>query len=123
MSKEMTKPEGENVSERATVRPAVDIYENQDEYLVIADLPAVSKDNLSIHLENSQLTIEGSVGTDPGDNPLEREFRLINYRRSFELPRFVDREKVAAELSDGVLTLHLPKAEAVKPRRIQISAG
>jgi len=123
MSTEMTTREGENVSERATARPAVDIYENTDEYLVIADLPAVSKDSLSIHLEDSQLTIEGKIGDEPGDNALERELRLFSYRRTFELPRFVDRDKVTAEFSNGVLSLHLPKADAVRPRRIAVRAG
>ena len=69
------------------------------------------------------MTIEGSVGSDLTEDALEREFRPANYRRSFELPEFVDREKVSAQLDQGVLTLHLPKAEAVKPRRIEIRPG
>lgn len=123
MSTEMTTHEGESVSERATIPPAVDIYENSNEYLVIADLPAVAKDDLSIHLEDSQLTIEGKVGSEPGDNAVERELRLVDYRRTFELPRFIDREQVSAEFTNGVLSLHLPKADAVKPRRIEVRAG
>lgn len=113
----------EAVNERPTVRPAVDIYENRDEYLVVADLPAVNRDNLNIHLADSQLTIEGQVGEEESGNALEREFRLINYRRSFELPAFVDRSKVAAELKHGVLTLHLPKTDAVRPKQIKVRAG
>ncbi len=113
----------ETVSEHPTVRPPVDIYENRDEYLVVADLPGVDKDRLDIQLVDSQLTIEGQVGEEAGEHTIEREFRLINYRRSFELPEHVDRQKVAAKLENGVLTLHLPKSEAVKPKRIQVQAG
>lgn len=126
MTTEMAKRESsslESVDERPTVRPNVDIYENRDEYVVVADLPAVSKDALSIRLEDSELTIEGTVVDPMGDSAIEREFRLVNYRRSFVLPEFVDRAKVSAELTHGVLTLHLPKSEAVKPRRIQVRAG
>lgn len=126
MSTEITKRENdelEAVSEHPTVRPAVDIYESRDEYLVIADMPSVSKDNLNIRLEDAHLTIEGTVSADQIENALEREFRMVSYRRSFELPEFVDRSKVAAELKHGVLTLHLPKTEAVKPKRIAVRAG
>ncbi len=127
MSKELSKRENEQnieaVNQRPAVRPAVDIYENREEYVVIADLPAVSKDELSIHLDESQLTIEGTVGQEANENALEREFRLVNYRRSFELPEHVDRNKVSAELKNGVLNLHLPKTEAVKPKQIEVRAG
>lgn len=128
MSTEVVKRENnqqiEAVADRTTtVRPAVDIYENKDEYLIVADMPAVTKNALSIHLEESQLTIEGNVTEEESSDALEREFRLINYRRSFKLPEFVDREKVAAELKHGVLTLHLPKTDAIKPKRIEVRAG
>jgi HSP20 family protein len=126
MSTEMTKREStemEATSERPTIRPAVDIYENTDEYLMIADMPAVAKEDLNIHLSDSQLTIEARVGSEAGDNAVQREFRLADYRRSFELPEFVDRGKVAAELDSGVLTLHLPKLDQVKPRQIEVKAG
>lgn len=113
----------ETVNERPTMRPAVDIYENHDEYLVVADLPAVNKDRLNIHLVDSQLTIEGEVGEEESGNALEQEFRFINYRRSFELPEFVDRNRVTAELKHGALTLHLPKSDAVKPKQIEVRAG
>lgn len=126
MSTEMTKRqenELEEVSERPSVRPPVDIFENRDEYLVVADVPAVAKDDLGIHLEDGRLTIEGRVGEDLGENALEREFRLFNYRRTFDLPETVDRNKVTAELKQGVLRLHLPKIDAVKPRQIRVTAG
>jgi len=113
----------ESVNERPSIRPTVDIYENSDEYLVVADLPAVDRDRLNINIEDSRLTIEGTVGGEPAENAIAREFQLVSYRRSFELPEFVDRDKVAAELKHGVLTLRLPKTDAVKPRQIEVRAG
>ncbi len=127
MSTELVKrddsTELENVNEKPTVRPAVDIFENDDEYLVIADIPAVSKDALTIHLDGERLTIEADVGDDIATDAVAREFRLMSYRRSFAVPDTIDRDKVSAELDCGVLHLHLPKAEAVKPRRITVRAG
>lgn len=126
MSTELTQRDSdtpETVSERPAVRPAVDIYENSDEYLLIADLPAVSKDGLNIHLADSQLTIEGKVSDEGSEGAVEQEYQLMDYRRTFELPEFIDRDNVLAELVHGVLTLHLPKTEAVKPKQIEIRAG
>ena len=111
----------EQVNERRVVRPPVDIYENQDEFLVTADLPAVSKDALGIRLDAERLTREGRVSALPGHRPDEAP-ELV-YRRSFELPDTIDRDKVSAVLDKGVLTLHLPKLEAVKPRRITVRAA
>lgn len=116
----------EAVSEQPTVRPAVDIYENKNEYLILADLPAVKREDLNIHLAESQLTIEGTVSHEraqPHENAIGREFQLVNYRRTFDLPEHVDRNKVEAQLKQGVLTLHLPKTDAVKPRQIEVRAG
>jgi HSP20 family molecular chaperone IbpA len=123
MSSEITTREPESVDERPFVRPPVDIFENQDEFLVIADLPGVAKDDLVVHLDADRLSIEGAIGKEPGTDPLEREFQLLRYRRTFELPNTIDRERVSAELERGVLRLHLPKVEAVKPRRIAIRAS
>ena len=113
----------ETINQRPAIRPPVDIYENTNEYLLIADLPGVDKSNLVINLDGELLTIEGRVGDDVAATAVEREFQLMDYRRSFELPNIVDRDKVAAELKHGVLTLHLPKVAEVKPRRIQVTVG
>lgn len=123
MVKQSDNQQLETVSELPTVRPPVDIYENADEFLVVADLPAVSRDDLQIHLDAERLTIEGKVRQDIASDAVEREFRLMSYRRSFELPDAIDRDKVAAQFEHGVLHLHLPKTEAVKPRRIEVHAG
>jgi len=126
MSTEMVKREEEqleNVSERPSVRPPVDIYESREEYLVVADLPGVNGDALEIDLDADRLTLRGKTAEASFGQAIEREFRLLDYARTFQLPNVVDRAKVAAELKNGVLTLRLPKVDAVKPRRIEVKAG
>lgn len=122
MSTSMIKREDqrlENVAERAAVAPRCDIFEGKDELLLVADMPGMSEKNLKVHLNDEELTIEGRPD-DEDRNALAREFRLFDYRRSFIVPSGIDRNKVAAELKDGVLWLHLPKSEAIKPRRIEV---
>ena len=125
-SQEVMKREKElprNLKGRPVMMPAVDVYENQDEYLLLADLPGVLPDDLEVQLEKGELSVQGYWGpTNPG-NVLAREFRQLDYRRAFLVPDTIDADAVSATLDDGVLTIHIPKAEAVKPRRIQIRAG
>lgn len=126
MNSELVKQEEkdlERVSQRAVIRPPVDIYENQEEYLVIADMPAVTKKNLEINLDGDRLTLNGGTKEEILGTQLEREFQLFDYERIFQLPQTIDRGKVSAELKNGVLTLHLPKVEEVKPRKIEIKVG
>lgn len=96
--------------------PPVDVFENDDEYLLVADLPGVVSDAVRIDVDKDQLNIEGRL--------VKAEDQHYNgYRRSFKLPGGTDNEAVNAELKQGVLWLHLPKAAAVRPRRIEIKAG
>ncbi len=113
----------ENVDARAVVAPQVDIYENKDELVVIADMPGVSQADLKVSLDEDEITIQGHPAEETLGAPLAREFRLVHYRRSFLVPQGIDRDKVAAELKYGVLRLHLPKTAAVKPRRIEVKAS
>jgi HSP20 family molecular chaperone IbpA len=97
----------EAVRQRPAVAPVVDVFENKDEVLLVADLPGVNTDGLRVDVEEERLVIEGRRGD-------------WDYRRAFVMPDGIERDKIAAELKDGVLRLHLPKAAAVKPRRIEI---
>jgi len=110
--------------QRPVVTPACDIYENSDEVLLLADLPGVTPETLRINIENAELVLEArrELPTTQG-TPLEAEFRACDFRRRFALPTGIDGPKVAAELKDGVLRLHLPKAEHLKPRQIAVKAG
>jgi HSP20 family protein len=110
----------ETRSQERYVTPPVDIYENQDGLVVKADLPGVAKDGLDVRVENNLLTIRGKAQhIAPGDS-VYREYGLLNFFRQFELNERVDQEKISAELKHGVLTLHLPKAEEAKPRKIDV---
>lgn len=119
--REETRPEA--AADRRWVAPRVDIYENDDEVLLLADLPGVNKKDLSINLDKDQLTLEATAGSSRGETPLRGEFGRVDYRRAFVLPGGIDADKVTADLKQGVLWLHLPKAAALKPRQITVRAG
>ena len=104
--------------------PATDIVEMEDGVHIFMDLPGVGADNLSIDLEEDEVTIRGESRYMPqngGGNMLHSEFQAVNFQRTFTLSDMVERDKITASLKDGVLNLFLPKAEAMKPRRIPIT--
>jgi HSP20 family molecular chaperone IbpA len=105
------------------VNPAVDIYENDDEILLHADMPGVNKDNITVNVDNGKLSITGIRHLETSGMANWEEFGDVEYRRNFSVPQSIDVEKVNAELKDGVLRLHLPKSEAAKPRQIEIKAA
>lgn len=109
----LDQPEQPNVM---TVTPPVDIYENQNEILLVADFPGVPTDALSIRLDHSELVIEGAQR--PSDE--QGADQVLAFARTFRVPNTVDPNGVRAELSRGVLRLHLAKSEAAKPKRIQV---
>lgn len=108
-----------------TLLPPVDVIEDSAGITLLADLPGVSKDKLTLQLEKNRLTIEGDVGIDlPQEmQSTHAEVRLPRYRRVFTLSSELDSEKAAAELKNGVLKLHIPKAQHAQPRRIQINVA
>ena len=106
-----------------TVSPLVDIYENDDEILLHADMPGVVKDNIKVNIDNGTLTLSAVRNLETKKSATWEEFGNVEYKRSFSVPQTIDVSKVDAELKDGVLRLHLPKSEAVKPRQIEIKAG
>lgn len=103
-------------------RPNVDIIENKEELLVVADMPGVSSDSIDVKFENGSLEIHGRVPNrqSPDTRYLLREYGVGDFYRSFQVSEAVDASRITAEFADGVLTLHLPKTEAVKPRKIAI---
>jgi len=103
--------------------PSVDIYENSEEILLFADLPGVKKDDITIDLDNGQLTVVGNRYMDQEKDMQLEEFGSAQFRRVFSVPQGIDQTKVDAELNNGVLKLHLPKSESVKPRRIEVRQG
>ena len=102
-------------------RPAVDILERADELTVLADVPGAATEGIDIHFEDGTLSIHANVP--PRNRSVEflaREYGVGDFYREFRVNETVDAGRITAQLSDGVLTLHLPKVEAVKPRKIEV---
>jgi HSP20 family protein len=104
--------------------PAVDIYESAEALTLVADMPGVGPENLVIDVHDDLLTIRGTV-TPEGDKErmLLQEYGVGDYFREFTLGRTIDQSKIEAGMKNGVLTLTLPKAEAIKPRKITVKTG
>src|SRR5271168_4227464 len=105
-----------------TVAPRYDIQETDDAFVVTAFLPGIDRSALETHVDGENLTVFARrTWTPPADwTPVYRETLNHDYRLVLELDHRINREAVRAELNQGVLTLTLPKAEAIKPRRIEI---
>jgi HSP20 family protein len=107
-----------------TWTPPVDIYETDDALVLKAELPGVSKDDVSIEVHQNTLILRGqrTHEAEVKDEYYHRVERAYGtFQRSFVLPAIVDQDKVQATYKDGVLELHLPKSEAAKPKRIAIN--
>jgi HSP20 family molecular chaperone IbpA len=113
----------ETRSQEQYITPPVDIYENQDGLVVKADLPGVAQENMDVRVENNLLTIRAKSQHLAQGEPIYREYGLVSFFRQFELNERVDQGKISAELNHGVLTLHLPKAEEAKPRKIDVKVA
>lgn len=114
--------QAEPTQEGPVFTPAVDIFENEEELVLVADMPGVSKDGVNIDLEDNQLRIHGKVETKTHGNPLVREYPVGDFMRSFTLSNLIDQSKIEANLKNGVLRVVLPKQEAAKPRKIAVKA-
>jgi HSP20 family protein len=112
---------GERAAEQF-IAPAATVLENADGYMLEVEMPGVSKENLEMWVENNELTILGRRSMPSVEGTLiHRESRQENFRRSFELDPSIDAEKISAKIEQGVVTLTLPKAEQVKPRKITVA--
>ena len=109
--------------EREYIRPAVNIYEIPEGYVLEAELPGVSKDGVSVQLEGNQLTVEGrrSAPAAPETEMFYQESSAGDFRRVFEVDPAIEAAKISARMEQGILTLTLPKAEAAKPRKIAVA--
>lgn len=116
-----TAEESTREHERYAV-PPVDIYETEEGLIVLADLPGVKPEGLSINIENGVLTMEGKYDHPEDVEYLNREFDLTSFYRQFRVSEAVDTGKVRATLKNGVLNLTLPKTEKAKPRQIPVES-
>ena len=104
------------------ITPAASVVEDGDVYMLKVEMPGVNKEGLEVSVENNELTITGRRSLPQIEGTLiHRESRPENFRRVFELDPSIDTSKVSARIDQGVLTLTLPKAEQVKPRKITVS--
>lgn len=102
----------ERTRARNEVAPAVDVYENEHELLLVADVPGVTPDRLNLHIDPPELRIEASTAEEGG----------VTWVRAFNIDERIAAGEVNAELKNGVLTVHLPKAPELKPRRVEVKA-
>src|SRR5262249_6774153 len=104
-----------------TVTPRVDVLETEDEVLVLADMPGVKPDEVDVRFEKGELTIHGRRQAVHADKESQlREYEATDYFRAVAVAGTVAADRSSAELKGGVLTVHLPKVEAVKPRKIAV---
>jgi HSP20 family protein len=106
--------------------PAMDVQETEKEYLIKADLPAVRRDDVKVGIDNGILTLEGERQEEKEEkgkkfHRIERSYG--RFVRRVSVPSDVDPAKVAADFKDGVLSVHLPKAENAKPKSIDIKVA
>ncbi|SDU20755.1 Hsp20/alpha crystallin family protein [Desulfobacula phenolica] len=124
--KDIAKKQAKDIEKTRELRteiPYVDIYENDDEILLHADMPGVNKNDVSVNIDNGTLYLSGLRRCDNKGISTREEFSDVEYVRNFSVPPSIDVERVKAELKDGVLKLHMPKSEAAKPKMIEIKAA
>lgn len=126
---ELSTREGRDAARREAetpaLIPAVDIFEDGHGITLRADLPGVSRDRLDIQVEDDTLTIAGDAAIEmpEGMKPLYADVRATRYRRRFTLSRELATDRISAQLTDGVLTLTIPKREELRPRKIEVSVA
>lgn len=106
-------------------RPNVDIIERADQLVVYADMPGVPEDGIDINFQEGMLTIHGKAERrqDEEMQYVLNEYGVGDFYRTFRVSEKIDAAKISAEYREGVLVLHLPKAESHKPRKIAVNAN
>ena len=122
---EVEETGAERTRDRKAFVPRVDIYETDDQIVLVADMPGVNQDSVEITLEKSMLTINGYVEPEApeGYDIAYAEYDVGDFERSFRLSNQIDQAKIEASVKDGVLHLVLPKIGPAKARKIAVKAG
>jgi len=120
--REVEKGQESTTPTRAFV-PSADIYESENALTVVLEMPGVSKEDIDVGIEDGVLTVEAGIDFSKYDDlqPVYSEYNVGPFRRTFRISSQIDQNGINAKLQDGIITLELPKAEAAKPRRIQVS--
>ena len=120
VDEETSRAGAETTRSEAFATPEVDIYENEDALVLVADVPGVPQKGVELSLEDGVLEITAHRRAEAAGEPEHREFRPLSYYRAFRLSAKIDAEKIGASLEDGVLTVTLPKSATAKSRKIEI---
>ena len=121
---EIRAENGEATRPGITYSPTVDIFETDEAITVLADMPGVAADGIDIDVKDGVLTITGTVQEmESRFEPVYREYGVGGYQRRFTLGDKVDATKISAKLVNGVLNIDLPKADRMRPRRIQVATA
>ncbi len=104
--------------------PPIDLYETDSGWVLVADVPGVTKENVALEVDKGVLTLHARVEDQaPAGRAIHEEFERTDFYRSFPLSDQVDRERITANVNGGVLTVVLPKGEQARPRRIAVVSG
>jgi len=121
VSQEHQKPGQQSTEQTAYVTPNVDIQAAESGYVLYAEMPGVNRDGIRITVEDGNLVLVGHrQPSGVNAEALHRETRQLSYRRVYELDPSIDANKISARIDQGILTVNLPKAENLKPRRITL---
>ena len=122
---EMLPEQGERTREVRCFVPRSDVYETDEQIVVVMDMPGVDKDQINVSLENNILTVSGYADTEApeGYSLALAEYSVGDYERSFRISDKIDRNKIEAQYKNGVLRLILPKAAEAKKRKIEVKVG
>lgn len=125
LTKEVEEAQSKSIEQLPLINPPVDIYQNEDEFLLVAQMPGVNESSVDIVLDKGVLTIEGRICDRElaGYKLAHCEALTGNYRRLFRLTEDLDLENADAVMKDGVLTLRLPKHEKARARKINVRSN
>ena len=114
--------DGDRAQTEQFIAPPASVTESAEGYILEIEMPGVKKDSLDISVDNNELTVIGRRSLPAVEGTLiHHESRPENFRRTFEIDPSIDAEKISAKIDQGLVTLTLPKAEHVKPRKITVS--
>jgi HSP20 family protein len=124
-AKEEAPSKGERVRPGRVFVPAVDIFETPETLVLVADMPGVTGDKVTLDLKENHLTIYGTVGPPlgAGEAMVEQEYYSGDFQREFHLGSLIDQSKIEASMKDGVLRLVMHKVEKAKPRKIEVKVA
>lgn len=124
-AKEEAPAKGERVRPGRVFLPAVDIFETPEALTLVADMPGVPSDKVTLDIKDNHLVISGEIipPLATGETMVLHEYHTGDYQREFQLGAIIDQARIEATMKDGVLRLLLPKAEKAKPRKIEVKVG